>query len=267
MDLQQQVLLAWAHLSVSPPFSPDFPVEIRFDWDRRSVSFDCQPARTTQRVRWTPVCRIQTKLKVILALSSLHLLKLWEDWQPADCAPAHFLNTESTTQAAALKAYTPASSFKIDIFHVFVLLRNLLSYFPVQPCRLTTKERPLQLWKKFFSKAGRDGNLVLRHSSRSSCAACATHVLRPIRTLFFFIRTIFWDCAYRSVQTLLQQLENTPANGGSVVSRAQVLLLTTWTGFYFFLRQKTEIEHVRRRKQPTVELTALKFKQKQNSFQ
>lgn len=82
---------------------------------------------------------------------------------------------------------------------------------------------------------------------------------------FFFIRTIFWDCAYRSVQTLLQ-LENTPANGGSVVSRAQVLLLTTWTGFYFFLRQKTEIEHVRRRKQPTVELSALKFKQKQSCW-
>lgn len=95
MDLQHQVLLASAHLWVSPQFSPDSPVEICFDWDRRSVSFQCQPAPITQRVRWTPMCRIQTKLKVILALSSLHLLKLWEDWQPADCAPVLFLNAES----------------------------------------------------------------------------------------------------------------------------------------------------------------------------
>lgn len=72
-------------------------------------------------------------------------------------------------------------------------------------------------------------------------AKCAAHVLRPIRTLFFFHQNnVLKLCV--CFQTLRQHLENPPANGGSVVSRARVLLLATWTGFYYFLRQKTEID-------------------------
>lgn len=213
-----------APVSLSSPlgftsiFSTDSPVEICFDWDRRSVSFDCQPAPITQRVGWSPVCRIQAKLKVALALSEtvrrLTGSGLWT---------SPFPKYWEQTQVGALNADTP-SSFKIDIFHAFVLLRNLLSYFPVQHRRLTTKEIPLQLWKELFLKASRVGNLVLHHSSGSNCAACAAHVLYPIRALFFQSATF---SAHRNVQTLLQHLENTPAHGGSVVSRAQALLLTT----------------------------------------
>lgn len=81
-------------------------------------------------------------------------------------------------------------------------------------------------------------------------------VLRPIRTLFFNQKSFLK--LNRNVLTLLQHLENTPANCGSVVRRAQVLLLTTWTEFYY--RQKIEIEW-----HAAYSLTtALRFKQKQS---
>lgn len=53
------------------------------------LSARCHPTH------WTPVCRIQTKLKVIWALLSVHLLKLWEGWQAAAWAPALYPNTKS----------------------------------------------------------------------------------------------------------------------------------------------------------------------------
>lgn len=96
MELQHRVLLALSHIWLSPSFSPDPPLENTFDWDRRGVSFDCQPTPVPQRVGWTPhphpAVEHPTKPEgyFISLLSSVHLLK---DWQRAERPPVFFLNT------------------------------------------------------------------------------------------------------------------------------------------------------------------------------
>lgn len=162
LNIDGRGMLAPPHLQVSPPLLANSPVENSFAWDRSSVSSDCQPAPITQRV--------QTHLKVIRLLH--HFI-------------SPFAGPSPTTTRRQTRAGTPAGSFELDIFHVFVLLRNLLSYFPVQPRRLPAKEMPLRLWKEFFLKAGGDGNLrVLHHSSSLHCAVFGSTCASPYRNSF-----------------------------------------------------------------------------------
>lgn len=137
--------------------------------------------------------RGQNPKESYLALSSLYHLQRWGDWQPVEWTPVFFLKTTlQRARAAALSADTPASSFKIDIFHVFVLPRNLLSYFPVQHRRLPAKEMPLRLWKEFVLKASDDGNLRVLHRS-SSLHRAVSGSASPYRNSYF------WNCAHKNL--------------------------------------------------------------------
>lgn len=184
------------------------------------MSFDCQPAPITQRVWWTPVCRIQTNLKVIWLF---HHFISWNDWQPVDWAPKY--HTQKQMQVA-LNADTPATSFKTDLFYVFVLLGNLLSYFPVQSCKLTVKEMPLKLvlskgqwWWKPWSCSPSLIQPPLYHSWHNS-----------------FYAFYFWNCAQRNTEGCLQGWHSHQQSSGVSPDHMD------W-GLYCFLGQKNEVEH------------------------